>query len=180
MIENVDQELIVHTQQTAARLAQELQSTQTRIVFAESCTAGMISALLAQNPGISAWHCGSAVTYREATKTGWLGVSAEDLKQYTDVSEPVARQMAAGVLRNTPEAQLALSITGHFGPQAPAGFDGLAFAGVAWRSTRAEPSGDVEVRSCQRLQLQRQSRAERSWEASQEVFKLALQALAEL
>ena len=58
----------------AAELAEQLAAKQQKIVFAESCTAGMAAALLGGCPGISAWLCGSAVTYREATKTRWLDI----------------------------------------------------------------------------------------------------------
>lgn len=156
--------------EAAQRLADDLAATRTRIVFAESCTAGLVSALLAQAPGISAWHCGSAVTYREATKVAWLEVSQRDLERHTAVSQPVAEQMAAGVLRNTPEAQLAVSITGHLGPNAPAEFDGLAFVGTARKVAGAE---EIEPGMCHRLQLRETARVARGWEAAIAVLRLA-------
>ncbi len=171
----------------ATLLAAALERSQTKIVFAESCTAGLVSAVLAHVPGVSTWHCGSAVTYREATKVGWLGVSAEDLARFTAVSEPVARQMAIGVLRNTPEAQLALSITGHFGPNAPSEFDGVAFVGVARRLATNESSNandtddeasDCQVLACHRLKLKASERIARGWEAATDVIRLATELIA--
>ncbi len=44
-----------------AELHTELQRTGHVIVFAESCTAGMIAATLGRIPGISEWLAGSAV-----------------------------------------------------------------------------------------------------------------------
>jgi len=41
--------------------------------------------------------------------------------------------MAEGALLKTPEAQFAVSITGHLGPDAPEGLDGVVFLGVAIR-----------------------------------------------
>ncbi len=93
-----------------------------------------MSASLAKIPGISDWLCGSAVTYREATKSQWLGVSSEDLASYTAVSEQVVQQMAVGVLAKTDEADLAASITGYLGPSAPQGRDGLIFVGLCRRN----------------------------------------------
>ena len=118
-------------------VAQLLKESQTRIVFAESCTAGLVSAALARVAGISEFHCGSAVVYRPDTKTRWLGVSADLLKEVGAVCDPVARAMAAGVLERTPEAQLSASITGHLGPNAPADQDGLVFIALAARSATA-------------------------------------------
>jgi nicotinamide mononucleotide (NMN) deamidase PncC len=43
--------------------------------------------------------------------------------------------MAVMVLQKTPEANVAVSVTGHLGPQAPARLDGRVYSTVAWRST---------------------------------------------
>ncbi len=119
----------------ALQVSELLKAKHSRIVFAESCTSGLLAASLGRIPGISEVLCGSAVTYRNATKTGWLGVESELLEdpRVTAVSDPVARQMAAGVLQMTLEANLAVSVTGHLGPDAPADKDGLAFVGILQR-----------------------------------------------
>ncbi len=114
-------------------VASLLKLLQVKIVFAESCTGGLISASLARIPGISDVHCGSAVVYRLETKTKWLGVPASMLIEPGPVSKPVAEAMAIGVLEHTPEAEIAASITGHLGPNAPELQDGLIFVGVAIR-----------------------------------------------
>jgi len=67
----------------AVGLAKRLADRQRKIVLAESCTAGLAAALLGECPGISAWFCGSAVTYREATKIQWLDVPTAVLKQFS-------------------------------------------------------------------------------------------------
>ena len=135
--------------QCLAPLVQEvaslLRQTQRRIVFAESCTGGLVSAALARVPGISDFLCGSAVTYRLDTKAKWLGVSESLLLNPGPVSEEVAREMALGVLALTPEADLAASITGHLGPHAPDDLDGLVFIGVARRSSGTTREVTVHV-----------------------------------
>ena len=121
--------------EAAEKLARRLAETRMRIVFAESCTGGLASASLAAVPGISQWHCGSAVTYRERTKIDWLGVSADDIAEKGVVSAAVARQMARGALERTSEAGMAAAITGHLGPGAPPEQDGLVFVAVATRES---------------------------------------------
>jgi nicotinamide-nucleotide amidase len=118
----------------AANLADCLESRRCLIVFAESCTAGLASARLAQRPGISAWHCGSAVVYQLETKTAWLNVTPAILIDPGPVSEVVAEAMARGVLRSTPQAEFSAAITGHLGPGAPAEQDGLIWMAVANRA----------------------------------------------
>lgn len=156
----------------ATQVAHQLACKKVRLVLAESCTAGLVSATLAQSPGISAWHCGSAVTYREATKVAWLGVDPVTIEEQTAVSELVAQQMANGVLRQTPEADLAGSITGHLGPNAPDASDGLVFIAIAWRRESEEPETTVV-----QFRLTSQDRLARQQEAAELVFKQLLVAL---
>lgn len=118
-------------------IAALLRQARRRIVFAESCTGGLVAASLARVPGISDFLCGSAVVYRLDTKTKWLEVSEASLNDPGPVSDIVAREMALGVLARTPEADCAASITGHLGPLAPDDQDGLIFIGVACRSSEA-------------------------------------------
>lgn len=159
----------------AEQLAQLLSERQARIVFAESCTAGLVSATLARVPGISQWHCGSAVTYRERTKQDWLGISADMIEKYNVVSESVAREMALGVLRITPEADLSASVTGHLGPDAPPELDGVVCIATAWR--RGE---NIESPRIRRIRLAEQERLPRQEEATLEVLTAVTEALATL
>lgn len=119
-------------------LSDSLSSHRRRVVFAESCTAGLVSATLARIPGVSEWHCGSAVTYRNASKHLWLGVPVELLEPPGPgpVSEPVAIAMAEGVLARTPEAEVSASVTGHLGPGAEPELDGVVWIAVALRDSR--------------------------------------------
>lgn len=121
--------------QAAARCAESLSLTSKKIVFAESCTSGLLAASLSRISGISEYLCGSFATYRNDSKVNWLGVSRSDLDdpQIGPVSETVALQMATGALSRTPEADLAVSITGHLGPGAPQELDGIAYSAIASR-----------------------------------------------
>ena len=119
----------------ANNLAAVLKAKNKRIVFAESCTAGLVAATLGRVPGISQHLCGSAVTYRNDTKHRWLGVPTGELEDPGPVSAVVAERMAAGALNATPEADIAVVVTGHLGPNAPDELDGLVFVGIASRET---------------------------------------------
>ncbi|MFG0336176.1 MAG: CinA family protein [Maioricimonas sp. JB049] len=130
-------EAAAELEQTAHRLGETLKQTGRRIVFAESCTAGLVPAMLARTPGTSEFLCGSCVVYRNGTKAAWLGVPQKQLddQEVGPVSEPVARAMARGALERTPEADVAVSVTGHLGPEAPAGYDGVVWLGWAHRDS---------------------------------------------
>ena len=162
MSQSGEEELAAAANVAAAALKEQ----QLQVVFAESCTAGLAAATLATVPGISDFHCGSAVTYRNDTKHCWLGVREEDLERHTAVSDVVARQMAQGVLARTPEAEIAVSVTGHLGPNAPDGFDGLVFIGAARRRNDV-----VEVLEAERIVLKETARRQRQMEAATRVLR---------
>jgi nicotinamide-nucleotide amidase len=86
------------------------------VVTAESCTGGLLAAVLSEAPGASTWLHGGFVTYTSTNKTAELGVPAELIARAGAVSEPVARAMAEGALARSP-ADIAVSITGVAGPE---------------------------------------------------------------
>ena len=117
----------------ARQVARLLQAADRKVVFAESCTGGLVSGALTKIAGISSYHCGGLVVYRNETKMAWLGIPADLLNKPGPVSPQMAEWMALGALEKTPEADVAVSVTGHLGPQAPPKLDGLVFSAIAWR-----------------------------------------------
>ena len=86
-----------------------------KLATAESCTGGLIAALLTEIPGSSDVVERGFVTYSNAAKAEQLGVPADLIAVHGAVSEPVARAMAEGALSNS-HADLAVSVTGVAGP----------------------------------------------------------------
>jgi nicotinamide-nucleotide amidase len=82
---------------------------------AESCTGGLVAALITSVAGSSAVLEQGAVTYSNAAKTRMLDVPATLIEAYGAVSQPVAEAMAAGA-RSRAGVDLAVSITGIAGP----------------------------------------------------------------
>lgn len=124
----------------ARRVARLLQAAGRKVVFAESCTGGLVSGALTRIAGISNYHCGGVVVYRNETKQAYLGIPAAVLIDPGPVSREVAELMALRVLEMTPEADISASVTGHLGPNAPARLDGLVFIAVAQRSSSRQKS----------------------------------------
>ena len=104
--------LDMHKLQKLSVLALKLNS---KIVSAESCTAGLLSASLTEIPGSSAFFEQGYITYSNNSKTSVLGVENKTLKKYGAVSEQVAKQMAKGALKRS-NSTIAISITGIAGP----------------------------------------------------------------
>ena len=85
------------------------------IVGAESCTGGLIAAVLTSVSGSSAWVDRGFVTYSNEAKMEMLGVKAATLDTFGAVSEETAREMALGALGRS-RATTAYSVTGVAGP----------------------------------------------------------------
>ena len=100
---------------SASAVIGQLDASDMRIVTADSCTAGLISAALTQVEGAAVVLHGSFVAYTKANKTKALGVSDALLQQRGSVNEEVAEQMACGALERSP-ADIALAVTGVLGP----------------------------------------------------------------
>lgn len=139
----------------ASRVAALLKSTGHKVVFAESCTGGLVSGTLTRVAGISEHHCGGMVVYRNATKVEYLGIPQKLLDEAGPVSREVAERMAERVLAKTPEATIALSVTGHLGPNAPPQLDGRVFIGIATRGRAPEIHAIRCRRSDSRIARQR-------------------------
>ena len=91
---------------TAARL---------RIGTAESCTGGLLAALLTEVPGAAEVFDLGVVSYAYSAKEQILGVPHQTLEQVGAVSEPVARAMAEGIFQRS-AVDVAVGITGIAGP----------------------------------------------------------------
>jgi nicotinamide-nucleotide amidase len=85
------------------------------VATAESCTAGLVAAKLANVPGSSGIFRYGWVTYHNEAKTRELGVPPALLEKFGAVSGEVAAAMARGALRES-GADIAVSVTGIAGP----------------------------------------------------------------
>lgn len=85
------------------------------IATAESCTGGMIAALLTEIPGSSDVFSYGFVTYSNEAKAELLGVSEDILQSVGAVSAETALAMASGA-RNSNGADVAVAVTGIAGP----------------------------------------------------------------
>lgn len=99
----------------AAALVQLYRGLSLKLATAESCTGGLLAALLTEIPGSSAVLDRGFVTYSNEAKQDCLLVPEALLDTYGAVSEPVARAMAEGALRSA-HAHVSVAITGIAGP----------------------------------------------------------------
>lgn len=108
----IDTDLLKRAEETVSRL----RARKLSIVTAESCTAGLVAAVLSRAEGTGEVFDGSFVAYSKAHKTRALGVNAEMLRRGGAVNAATAEQMLAGALTHSP-ADVGVAITGVLGPK---------------------------------------------------------------
>jgi nicotinamide-nucleotide amidase len=118
--------------QQAERLMRRLCDQELTIATAESCTGGMLAALLTDIEGAGHGFERGFVTYTKQAKADLLGIDPGLLEHNDAVSEPVARAMAEGAL-NRSKADLALGVTGFAGPAGDGCEEGLVHFALAKR-----------------------------------------------
>lgn len=143
---------------TARTLLETFRAQRMTLATAESCTGGLIAALLTEIPGSSDVFTHGFITYANAAKTSMLNINPSLIAIHGAVSAEVARLMALNAQRAS-GADVAVAVTGIAGPgggteQKPVGLVHLAVARADGTVTHAEHrfTGD---RSSIRLQALR-------------------------
>ncbi|MBT3880454.1 MAG: competence/damage-inducible protein A [Candidatus Scalindua sp.] len=85
------------------------------LAVAESCTGGLVSNLLTNIQGSSAFFLGGIVSYSNKIKKNLLNVSEKLITEYGVISAEAAKAMAAGA-RERMQADIGLAVTGIAGP----------------------------------------------------------------
>lgn len=101
--------------QAATALLAECRTRGVMLATAESCTGGLIAAVLTEVAGSSDVLDRGFVTYSNAAKSDMLGVPPELIEANGAVSGPVAASMATGALLRS-KAALTVAVTGVAGP----------------------------------------------------------------
>lgn len=115
-----------------ARIVAAASACGATIATAESLTAGLVAAAIADAPGASAVLRGGVVAYHSDVKAALLGVDPALLAERGSVDPDVARAMAAGA-RRACVATIGVSTTGVAGPD-PHDGQPVGRVYVAWDS----------------------------------------------
>ncbi len=99
----------------AKALLASARAAELRIATAESCTGGLIAALLTEVPGSSDVFDRGFVTYSNEAKSESLDVPPELIEQHGAVSREVARAMAEGAIAHS-GADISVAVSGIAGP----------------------------------------------------------------
>ena len=109
--------------------------------FAESLTGGLVSSSVVGVPGASKSFKGSVISYTNEVKENVLGVPAEIIDTYNEVSDECAKSMAEGAF-SVLGVDLAVSVTGIAGPTGdlPGKPVGTVYMGYCYKAKGASQS----------------------------------------
>jgi len=96
-------------------VASLLKERKETLAVAESSAGGLINAALVAVPGASSYYLGGLIVYTLASRSAFLGLTAQDMVNVRPASEPFAELLARRV-RDTLGATWGLSETGASGP----------------------------------------------------------------
>ncbi len=121
-----------------AMVVRRLKALGRTLGVVESCTGGMIGAMVTDAPGASAVFRGGLLTYANDAKVALAGVSVSDLEREGAVSASVARGMAMGGLDRL-GVDHCLAVTGVAGPDGGTADKpvGTVWIAHAWRADGA-------------------------------------------
>lgn len=100
----------------ASRVGELLRERGCTVAVAESCTGGLLGAVITAVPGASAYLVGGVIAYANQAKVDQLAVAPELIEEHGAVSVEVALAMAREVRRRF-GADLGVGVTGVAGPQ---------------------------------------------------------------
>jgi PncC family amidohydrolase len=132
----------VQAEKTAQKLVADFSKKCLTLALAESCTAGLVSDLIARVSGASSVLWGSFVCYSPQAKERMLGIDPSFFGRHALVSRETAREMAVRTLEIT-GASAAAAVTGIAGPSG----DGSGTPiGTVWVATALHRDGDRRQR----------------------------------
>ena len=135
-------DLTIMAENAAEGVIHKLDTLSLTLALSESCTAGLVSALLAGIPGASRVLWGSFVCYTKEAKVSMLGLDRDALEAHGLVSGETAGAMAAGAIQKS-GASFAAAVTGIAGPQG----DGSGVpVGTVWVAVTANKEETVMAR----------------------------------
>jgi PncC family amidohydrolase len=118
-------------------VAATLRRARQTVAVAESCTGGLLGAVLTAVAGASDYMRGGVIAYADPVKSTLLEVPAQLIAERGAVSEEVAVAMARGA-RNACQADIGIAITGVAGPDGGTPDKPVGLVFVAITDGRAE------------------------------------------
>lgn len=128
----------------AEKVGRLLKNRGLKIATAESCTGGLLAAIITAISGSSDYFDRGFITYSNEAKQEMLGVKSATLKECGAVSVETVAEMAKGALSNS-KAQISVAITGIAGPAGGSKEKPVGIVYFCWTSIFSSPSTKCKI-----------------------------------
>ena len=129
-----------------------------KMLTAESCTGGLLSANITSVPGSSEVFSYGFICYSNESKKEFLKVSDKIINSYGAVSYETVKQMLEGLCNQAKANTLTIAISGVAGPErSEAKPVGLVFIGVKISSHESEMIAELNFGNLERNEIQQKS-----------------------
>ena len=129
-----------------------------KMLTAESCTGGLLSANITSIPGSSEVFSYGLICYSNESKQKLLKVSDRIINSYGAVSYQTVKQMLAGLCNQAKSRSLTIAISGVAGPRrSEAKPVGLVYIGVKISSHDTEVIAELNFGNIERNEIQQKS-----------------------
>ena len=146
------------SQKLAKKLLESCLNKNIKLIIAESCTGGLLSANITGIAGSSAVFSYGIICYSNESKRKLLSVDDKTLKSHGAVSFETVREMLAGLCTQAVSKTLTIAISGVAGPSGSESKPvGLVFIGVKISSNNTEVITEHNFGNIERKKIQQKS-----------------------
>ena len=161
------------SQKLSRKILENCLNKNIKLITAESCTGGLLSANITGIAGSSAVFSYGIICYSNESKRKFLNVDDKTLKSHGAVSFETVKEMLAGLCDQAKSKTLTIAISGVAGPSGSESKPvGLVFIGVKISSHETEVITEYNFGNIERIKIQQKS--------VDEALKLSLNMVAEI
>ena len=149
---------MLKSQKLAKKLLESCLNKNIKLITAESCTGGLLSANITEIAGASAVFSYGIICYSNESKRKLLNVDDKTLKSHGAVSFETVREMLAGLCDQAKSKTLTIAISGVAGPSGSESKPvGLVFIGAKISSYDTEVITEHNFGNIERKKIQQKS-----------------------
>ena len=149
---------MLNSQKLSKKLLEVCIKKNVKLLTAESCTGGLLSANITGVAGSSSVFSYGFICYSNESKEKFLNVSKKSIDSYGAVSYETVNQMLISLCKQAKSKTLAVAISGVAGPSGSESKPvGLVFVGVKISSCSTEKIAELNFGDIERHKIQQKS-----------------------
>ena len=149
---------MLNSQKLSKKLLDACLDKNIKLLIAESCTGGLLSANITKVAGSSAVFSYGFVCYSNESKRKFLNVSEKTINSFGAVSYETVKQMLTGLCNQAKSKTLTIAISGVAGPSGSESKPvGLVFIGIKISSHKTEVITKYNFGNIERNKIQQKS-----------------------